>query len=75
MKILAARALPGPGNIAPGTIISLSPEEQGIRIACGEGILELIQVQLEGKKPLPIGDFLRGHPMEPGGRLGNHVAH
>jgi methionyl-tRNA formyltransferase len=29
-------------------------------VACGEGALRLVEVQLEGKKSLPIQDFLRG---------------
>ncbi len=29
-------------------------------VECGENLLKLIEVQLEGKKTLPIGDFLRG---------------
>jgi methionyl-tRNA formyltransferase len=29
-------------------------------IACGTGALKLLEVQLEGKKSLPIGEFLRG---------------
>ncbi|MBF5058886.1 methionyl-tRNA formyltransferase [Candidatus Neptunochlamydia vexilliferae] len=29
-------------------------------IPCGEGALSLLEVQLEGKKKLPIGDFARG---------------
>ncbi len=29
-------------------------------IACGSGALKLLEVQLEGKKSLPIGEFLRG---------------
>lgn len=33
-------------------------------VACKEGALALTQVQLEGKKSLPIGDFLRGQAQE-----------
>jgi methionyl-tRNA formyltransferase len=29
-------------------------------VACGTGALKLLEVQLEGKKSLPIGEFLRG---------------
>jgi methionyl-tRNA formyltransferase len=32
----------------------------GLFIGCGKGSLELIEVQLEGKKTLPISEFLRG---------------
>ena len=38
-------------------------------VACGQGLLELTEVQLEGKKRMPAGDFLRGHPIEPRTRL------
>lgn len=74
LKILAARALPGSGDIVPGTIVSFLPEEQGVRVACGAGFLELLQVQLEGGKPLMIEEFLRGHAVEPGGKLGKDIA-
>jgi len=39
----------------------LSPtSELGVR--CGKGVLVIEQLQLEGKKPLPAEEFLRGHP-------------
>lgn len=34
-------------------------------VGCGEGGLSLIEVQLEGKKSLPISDFLRGFQYPP----------
>jgi len=40
-----------------GSIISLNKE---IVIACSEGALRLIEVQLEGKKSMFAGDFLKG---------------
>jgi methionyl-tRNA formyltransferase len=38
-------------------------------VATGDGRLQLLEVQLEGKKPTPIADFLRGRPEFVGGRL------
>jgi methionyl-tRNA formyltransferase len=35
-------------------------------VAAGEGILQLLIVQLPGKKPMPAADFLRGHRVRPG---------
>ncbi|WP_420421921.1 methionyl-tRNA formyltransferase [Simkania sp.] len=34
-------------------------------LACGSDALELLEVQLEGKKRMAIEDFLRGHPNPP----------
>jgi len=36
--------------------------EGGIGVNCGEGSLQLIEVQLEGKKPSDLKSFLNGHP-------------
>lgn len=48
---------------APGTVLSAGP--QGITVAAGAGCLVLREVQLEGRKRLPAGDFLRGFPLAP----------
>ncbi len=63
------------GEVAPaGTV--LRADERGLLIACGGsrvapgGALLLSEVQLEGKRRLPAGDFLRGHPVTPGTVLG-----
>ncbi len=42
----------------PGQIL---PAEKGeLVVACGQGALQILEVQLEGKKTLPTPDFLRG---------------
>lgn len=43
---------------APGTVLALSPA--GIEVACGNGSLLLTEIQLPGKKSLPVADLLRG---------------
>lgn len=43
----------------PGTNLSFNKEEW--IVACGQGGISLLEVQLEGKKSLPIKDFLRGY--------------
>ena len=48
----------------PGTILSAGPE--GIIVAAGQGSLVLREVQLEGRKRLAAGDFLRGFPLAAG---------
>lgn len=48
----------------PGEIISA--DSQGILVAAATGGLLLREVQLQGKRRMPAGEFLRGNPIEPG---------
>jgi methionyl-tRNA formyltransferase len=67
LKVHAAEAAPGAG-LAPGAARA-TPE--GILVGCGEGTsLLLREVQLEGKRRQPAGEFLKGHPLAPGAVLG-----
>jgi methionyl-tRNA formyltransferase len=52
----------------PGTVLQATAE--GTTIACGQGALQLLEVQPAGKRIMKIDEFLRGYPMEPGHRLG-----
>lgn len=46
-------------------------EDERLFVRCGEGTwLELVEVQLEGKKRMAAADFLRGHAFATGDRLG-----
>ena len=44
-------------------------DKKGIYVACGEGVLLLSQVQLEGKKRMEADVFLRGCHIEAGNRF------
>lgn len=48
----------------PGTVIKT--DKKGIYVACGEEVLVLKEVQLEGKKRMEADAFLRGYHIEPG---------
>lgn len=53
----------------PGIIVKLDP----LTIACGGGTsLILLEVQGEGAKRMAAADYLRGHPMKIGDRLGDN---
>jgi methionyl-tRNA formyltransferase len=39
-------------------------------VGCGEGALEILELQRAGGKRLAAADFLRGHPLRPGARFG-----
>lgn len=52
-----------------GTIIRA--DKTGIHVACGENVLVLTEVQLEGKKRMETEAFLRGYKVETGIKLSN----
>jgi methionyl-tRNA formyltransferase len=51
---------------APGQFVSLKP----LVVACGEGVLELLEVQLEGRKRIPAADFANGQRLTDNDILG-----
>lgn len=55
------------GGGEPGTVLSAGTD--GVRVACGEGVLKVGELQLPGKRRLPASDFLRGRPLPPGTRM------
>lgn len=56
IKIYRTQVEEGLGD--PGETLSFGP--QGWRVACQEGVISILEVQLEGKKRLSIKDFSRG---------------
>ena len=54
--------LPVEGSGAPGEILGLT--KTGLRIACGEGAVEIRVLQAEGGKRMAAPDYFRGHPLE-----------
>jgi methionyl-tRNA formyltransferase len=64
VKILAAEAVEHPGQEAPGTV--LRAEGDHLRVACGEGALQIRRVQREGGRPLSVAAFLAGCPLRAG---------
>jgi methionyl-tRNA formyltransferase len=50
----------------PGT---LSFSETELLVRAGSGSVSLLDVQLEGKKRMPVRDFMRGFRLKPGDRL------
>jgi methionyl-tRNA formyltransferase len=53
----------------PGTV--LKADRDGIEVACGEGSIIIDELQLEGRKRLPAGEFLAGCKIEPGTIFGD----
>lgn len=70
LKILRARPLPGrpgPGGVEPGRVVDLAP---GTGVVTGEGVLELLQVQLAGKSAMDVHAFAQGRRDFVGSTLG-----
>lgn len=68
LKVFAAEKANGNGE--PGTVLEADPKK-GLTVACGEGALKLIEIQLVGGKRMKATDFLRGHVIEVGTKLGD----
>jgi len=69
LRIWAAEPDPvRPGDVEPGTVVRA--EDAGVEVACGEGILRVLELQRAGGRRQRAADFLRGHPLPPGTRLG-----
>ena len=60
-------------NKPAGTV--LSADEHGVRVACGEGVLRVTELQRAGGKRLNAAEFLRGFPIVDGQCFEPHTAH
>jgi len=59
LKIIKAIVSDNNADLSPGQITKTG---HTVIVRCGQGNLELKIIQLEGKKALPIADFLKGQP-------------
>jgi methionyl-tRNA formyltransferase len=62
VTLVRARAIVSPAGEA-GII------QAGGTVAAAEGAIEILEVQPEGKRPMPLGAYRNGHPWEAGMRL------
>jgi methionyl-tRNA formyltransferase len=69
LKVHATRVTDVPaGASAPGTVVFA--DKSRVVVACGERGVELLRVQLEGKKPISATDWFAGRGVAEGDRLG-----
>ncbi len=66
LKISRTEVSEGAGE--PGAV--LAANTNGVDVACGDGVVRIGALQLPGKKMLPAADFLRGHQLIEGQKLG-----
>jgi methionyl-tRNA formyltransferase len=61
LRIWEAGPLPDSarGDAPPGTVTAVSP--RGIEVACGRGALNIVRLQLAGRRPVSAAEFLSAH--------------
>src|SRR5450830_57526 len=65
VKLWQAQALPGKSAAAPGTVLSANAQD-GVQIACADGVLQVAELQKPGGKRLPVAEFLKGFALADG---------
>ncbi|HLS97651.1 MAG TPA: methionyl-tRNA formyltransferase [Porticoccaceae bacterium] len=70
LRIWRAAPVTTDHSAAPGTLLAVN--DDSVTLACGHGALRLLEVQLPGKKRMPMAELLRGNPrlFAQGQRLG-----
>ncbi len=63
-KVYETAVLDENTDAAPGTVLELT--RKGLKIACGQGVIEIRTLQAEGGKRMAAPDYFRGHPLELG---------
>lgn len=62
-KVLEAEALDADSGMEPGAVV---PNDTGLLIQCGQGLLLVLKIQRQGKKAMEIDELLRGFSFEDG---------
>lgn len=60
MRVWEARALDAHTEQPPGSIVS--SKDGHLDVAAGHGIVRLLRIQLPGRRPVAVSDFLNAHP-------------
>ncbi|MCP9451873.1 MAG: methionyl-tRNA formyltransferase [Nitrospira sp.] len=66
--IWKAVAVQEPTTGQPGTVLAVT--KQSIKVATGDGVLELHELQIANSKRMTVGQYLAGHRLSVGERLG-----
>jgi methionyl-tRNA formyltransferase len=71
-RLILLRSSPSSGttHAEAGTVIAAHSEE--LRVAAGDGHLQILQLQAEGKRPMTAREFLAGTHIEPGDHFSPH---
>ena len=69
VKVFEVRAVSGVPSGEPGEVVA-ADAKRGLIVSCGDCDLELLQIQMPGAKRMSATDYLRGHSIDTGIRLG-----
>src|SRR5262245_42530709 len=71
-RLILLRSSPSSGttHAEAGVVIAAHSEE--LRVAAGDGHLQILELQAEGKRAMSARDFLAGNYIEPGDRFASH---
>lgn len=62
-KILKTKQTDRHADVPAGTVVQA--DKKGLLVACGDGsVLEILELQPDGKKPMAAAAFLLGHPLK-----------
>ncbi len=64
MKIWKAQPIAENTDLAAGTLVK--KDKESIYVQTGDGLLRILEIQLEGKKRMSVKDFMLGHTFETG---------
>jgi methionyl-tRNA formyltransferase len=62
LKIIEAAAFPAEESLQIGKVVALDRGGAAFGVNTGEGVLGVLQVQLEGRRAMSAAEFLRGQP-------------
>ena len=71
LKIIEAEPLAAEQSLQAGQVVTLDREGAAFGVNTGDGVLGVLQVQLEGKRAMSAAEFLRGQPQLLGSVLPN----
>ncbi|HEX7641816.1 MAG TPA: methionyl-tRNA formyltransferase [Burkholderiaceae bacterium] len=63
IKLWRARVASSETSAAPGTVLAAN-EQEGVLVACGQGVLRIEELQKPGGKRMAAAEFLKGFPLE-----------
>lgn len=65
LKIFLAKSIPAEGSFEAGTVV-VSSAKEGLKVACGDGWLEVLEMQAPNARRMPAKDYLRGKKIDVG---------
>ena len=68
LKLWCSRVTGEAAAAVPGTVVQVS--KKSFKVACGDGVLEILEVQPESKKRMPAQVFINGRGVQEGDVLG-----